>query len=223
MLNNKKVLENLKKISFFDCLNNDELNLLASISKLQKYPPNSNIFYEKDKLDYIYFLTEGDVKLYKINRFDSEIFLNKLKKNSFIYTVSNLCATNENNGVFYSVESINKCEVLLIEVKKFKSLFLTKPEILKRILEESYKSILQLQYILNRDIIFDGIAKVAYIICNDLETFNNLKRHEIAYNLHLQPETLSRILKKMVRNDLIKIENAKVIIKNLPELKKIYQ
>ncbi len=138
---NPKIKENLKKISLFSSLNEDEFDLLASISKLKVFAAKNNIFYEKDELDFIYFLIKGEVKLYKIDRFDNEIFLYKLKENSFIYTVSNLCAKDELFGVFYSVETIGECEVLLIDVKKFKSLFLTKPDILIKILQESYKSI----------------------------------------------------------------------------------
>ncbi len=218
-----RIKKNLKKISIFDCLNEDEFDLLASISKLKTYNAKSNIFYEKDKLSLVYFLIKGEVKLYKVDRFDNEIFLYKLKENSFIYTVSNLCVENELLGVFYSVETIGECEVLLIDVKKFKSLFLTKPNILIKILEESYKSILQLQYILNRDIVFDGMAKVAYMISNDLESFNSMKKHEIAYSLHLQPETLSRILKKLNRNELIATKNGKTVIVNIEKLKEIYE
>jgi CRP/FNR family transcriptional regulator len=222
-MTSEMIIEKLKQISLFKSLNEDEYELLASISKYETYPPNSTIFYEKEKLKYIYFLVKGSVKLYKVDRFDSEIFLNRLEENSFIYTVSNLCVDDDPLGVFYSVEAIEQCQILLINVKKFKSLFLTKPEIMKGILQESYQSILQLQYILNRDIVYDGMAKVSYKICNELDSFNSMKKHEVAYCLHLQPETLSRILKKMVRNNLIELENGKVSIKNIGELKNIYE
>ena len=66
------------------------------------------------------------------------------------------------------------------------------------------------------------MAKVAHMLCNDLESFNSMKKHEIAYLLHLQPETLSRILKKLNRNGLIEIDG-KVTIKNLKSLKMIYE
>ena len=219
----KNIVKKLKNISLFHSLNNDELELLASISKLEFFPKGQTVFYEKEKLKHIYFLVSGSVKLYKVDRFESEIFLNRLDKNSFIYTVSNLYTQDSSIGAFYSVEALQESQILLIEVKKFKSLFLTKPKIMEGILQESYQSILQLQYILNRDIVYDGMAKVAYKICNELEDFNNMKKQEIAYCLHLQPETLSRILKKMVRNSLIELENGKVKVKNINELKNIYE
>ena len=222
-MSDQDIIKKLKNIPLFDSLNSDELGVLKSISRIELYPKGNTIFYEKEKLKYIYFLIKGTVKLYKVNRFDSEIFLNRLEENSFIYTVSNLCVENDPLGVFYSVEALEECQILLIEVKKFKSLFLTKSEIMKRILQESYQSILQLQYILNRDIVYDGMAKVAYKICNELEDFNNMKKHEIAYCLHLQPETLSRILKKLARNSLIELRNGKIKVKNIEELKNIYE
>ncbi len=67
------------------------------------------------------------------------------------------------------------------------------------------------------------MAKVAYMISNDLESFNSMKKHEIAYSLHLQPETLSRILKKLNRNDLIRTKNGKIVIVNIAKLKEIYE
>ena len=36
--------------------------------------------------------------------------------------------------------------------------------------------------------------------------------------LHIQPETLSRVLKRLVRNETINIENGEIIITNNEEL-----
>jgi len=58
---------------------------------------------------------------------------------------------------------------------------------------------------------------------NELTTFNRLKKHEIAYMLHIQPETLSRILNKLTRNGTIEIEKNSVVILNIQELKDIYE
>ena len=214
--------ENLKKISLFQCLNSDELNILRSFAKIKTYMPGSVVFYENDKLENMYFLTKGEVKLYKVDRFENEIFLNRLKENSFIYTVSNLYH-DDNRGEFYNVESISECEIILINVQKFKSLFLNKPNMLKNFLDESFKLILHLQHILNRDIVYDGTAKVAHMICSDLNLFNNMKKHEIAYCLHIQPETLSRIIKKLINSNCITVDSGKINIKDIKNLKELYE
>ena len=71
--------------------------------------------------------------------------------------------------------------------------------------------------------VFDGTAKVAHMLINDLQTFNRLKKHEIAYMLHIQPETLSRILNKLTRNGTIEIEKNTIVILNEQELREIYE
>ena len=95
--------------------------------------------------------------------------------------------------------------------------------LMTRILEESFKMIQQMQCIISRDVVFDGTAKVAHMLIHDLHTFNHIKKHEIAYMLHLQPETLSRILNKLTRNGTIAIEKNAVVILNEKELREIYE
>jgi len=95
--------------------------------------------------------------------------------------------------------------------------------LMTKILEESFKMIQQMQCIISRDVVFDGTAKVAHMLVNELETFNRLKKHEIAYMLHIQPETLSRILNKLTRNGTIEIEKNSVVVLNIQELKDIYE
>jgi CRP/FNR family transcriptional regulator len=41
--------------------------------------------------------------------------------------------------------------------------------------------------------------------------------------LHIQPETLSRVLKRLTRNETISIENGEVIIENKEDLISIFK
>jgi len=177
------------------------------------------IFYEKDELDDIFFLIKGEVKLYKVDRFGNEVFLNKIYGNSLIYTLTTF--DEKNNMAFYNVESLDECEVLLVNIKEFKNYFMNNLSILKGFFNESLNFINKLHYILNRDIVYDSTAKVAYMLCNDIDSFNNMKKREVAYSLHIQPETLSRILKKFAKKELITADqNIKII--DLENLKKFY-
>ena len=81
----------------------------------------------------------------------------------------------------------------------------------------------QLQCIVNRELVFDATAKVAFMLSQDLEMFNRLKRQEVSFMLHIQPETLSRVLKRLVRNGTINIENGEVTIENEEELISIFR
>ena len=48
----------------------------------------------------------------------------------------------------------------------------------------------------------------------DLDMFNKLKRQEVSFMLHIQPETLSKSFKRLTRNGVILVENGDVIIIN---------
>ena len=81
----------------------------------------------------------------------------------------------------------------------------------------------QLQCIVNRELVFDATAKVAFMLNQDLEMFNKLKRQDVSFMLHIQPETLSRVLKRLIRNGTIAIENGEVTIENEEELISIFR
>ena len=106
---------------------------------------------------------------------------------------------------------------------KFQELFLSKNILTTELLEILLNKTHQLQGIVNRELVFDATAKVAFMLNQDLEMFNKLKRQEVSFMLHIQPETLSRVLKRLSRNKTITIENGEVIIINKKELISIFR
>lgn len=81
----------------------------------------------------------------------------------------------------------------------------------------------QLQCLVNRELVFDATAKVAFMLKQDLAMFNKLKRQEVSFMLHIQPETLSRVLKKLSREGIINIENGYVSIEDNEKLISIFK
>jgi CRP/FNR family transcriptional regulator len=53
--------------------------------------------------------------------------------------------------------------------------------------------------------------------------FNSLKRQDVSFMLHIQPETLSRVLKKLKRSNIIEVENSNVTILNQELLNIIFR
>jgi len=75
----------------------------------------------------------------------------------------------------------------------------------------------------NREFIFDSIAKVAMMIDSDLDMFNNLQRNNISLILHINPATLSRVLNRLKRNKIIDIIHGEVQVLDLLALKAIFE
>ncbi len=81
----------------------------------------------------------------------------------------------------------------------------------------------QLHCVVNRELVFDATAKVAFMLSDDLNMFNSLKRQEVSFMLHIQPETLSRVLKKLKRSNIIEVENSDVSILDKEKLNSIFR
>jgi len=210
----------IKNITLFQNISDEELETIVSISTLMRYEKDSILFYESDFSDQLIFLADGLLKVYKIDKFNNEIFLYYVYKNSMISELSNL----EENTIhcFSNAEFVENSAILTINFKKFKEYFLNQNALMMNFVKELIYKNQQLQCIINRELVFDAISKVAFMLINDLQIFNSLKRHEVAVLLHIQPETLSRVLQKLQRNGVIEIDKGQIFAVKEAELRKIY-
>lgn len=211
----------IRKISFFNNLSDEQINIIASISTVSKQPNKSILYYESDINKNLLFLVEGLIKIYKVDKFNNEIFLYHIYKNSMI---SELTSTNNKEiYCFSNAEFIEDSIVLSINFEKFQEYFLSKNILTMELLEVLLNKTHQLQCIVNRELVFDATAKVAFMLSQDLEMFNRLKRQEVSFMLHIQPETLSRVLKRLSRNEIIQVDLGTVKIINNEALVSIFR
>ncbi|OHE15881.1 MAG: transcriptional regulator [Sulfurimonas sp. RIFOXYD2_FULL_37_8] len=211
----------IKQLSFFNSLDNEKLNIIDNISKVITYPKNSILYYENDINNKIFFLVSGLLKVYKIDKFENEIFLYYIHKNSLI---SELTTLDDNDiRCFSNAEFMEESTILEVDFSEFKAEFLSKNILNNEFINEILLKTQQLHCVVNRELVFDATAKVAFSLCDDLEMFNSLKRHEISFMLHIQPETLSRVLNKLKRSAAIDIENSNIVILNKKMLQNIYR
>jgi CRP-like cAMP-binding protein len=213
--------DTIRKISFFNTLNDEQIQIISSISTVSKHPNKSILYYESEVKQNLLFLVEGLIKIYKIDKFDNEIFLYHIYKNSLISELSSM-KTNE-IYCFSNAEFIEDSTILSVNFEKLQEYFLSKNILTMELMEVLLDKTHQLQCIVNRELVFDATAKVAFMINQDLEMFNKLKRQEVSFMLHIQPETLSRVLKRLTRDNIIIIENGEVVINNKEALISIFK
>lgn len=215
-------LGDLEAITLFAGLETSVLEALSACGSIKEFSAGEILYYEKDEDGHLYFIIDGGLKFYKVDRYDNEVFLYHLGSKSLVFDIAKIC--DEHHFVCYAnAEFTVDSLVLSFESAAFREILKSSPSLMQRILKESFHTISRLQCIINRDVVFDGIAKVAHMVDTDLEHFNRLKKHEIAYMLHIQPETLSRILKKLERNGVISIDKNSVVIEDSNALRKIYE
>ena len=116
------IQETIKKISFFNKLKDEEIEVIASISHVSKYTNKSILYYESDISKCLLFLVEGLIKIYKVDKFDNEIFLYHIYKN---YIISELTSLNKSDIYCFSNAELTEDSInLSVDFRKFQELFL---------------------------------------------------------------------------------------------------
>ncbi|WP_200763965.1 Crp/Fnr family transcriptional regulator [Nitrosophilus alvini] len=217
----KVTVEDLKGLFLFESLSEEDLEELTDFIVLRNYNAKDIIYYESEVKKQLYYLKSGLVKVYKVDRFENEIFLYNIESDNMITKISSL---NEDSiNCFGNIECIEDSEVLIINYEKFRYFCIQKSDILLKLVEIFAKRNAMLECLISRELVYDGVAKVAFTLINDLDIFNKLKKQEIAYRLNIQPETLSRILKKLSRRGLIETKGNDIKIIDPEGLKEIYE
>ncbi|AXX91427.1 transcriptional regulator [Malaciobacter molluscorum LMG 25693] len=202
--------ETIKSIDFFNSLTAEQIDILCDFSNITSYEKDSILYYESDENNKLMFLIDGLLKVFKVDKFGNEIFLYHIYKNNMISELSSI--NNTKIHCFSNAEFIEDSKVLSVNYEKFKENFLDKNILTSELIEVLLNKSQQFQCIINRELVFDATAKVAFMLKQDLHMFNKLKRQEVSFMLHIQPETLSRVLKRLTRNNIINIENGDVQI-----------
>jgi len=210
----------IRGLDFFINLNDEQLDILSDISSLSSYNKDYILCYEKSKSDKLLFLIEGLAKSYKIDKRDNEIFLYYIEKNNIISEITTTM-DNDTIDINSNISFIEDSKVLSIDYKLFKKKFLNNHILTNEFINEIVARNKKLEFLINREFIFDAVTKVAIMLNNDLEIFNRLKRHEISLMLHIQPSTLSRVLNRLKRNNIISITLGKVNVLDKEALQRI--
>jgi CRP/FNR family transcriptional regulator len=213
--------DTLSSLNFFSSLGDEELDLLISFSSIGSYTKEYIVHYEKQESTALLFLLQGVAKAYKIDKHNNEIFLYYIYAPSLISDISNF--KKEKILTFSNVSLIEDSKILAIEYSKFKEFFLTKGHLCVEFTNEVITKSNQLHSLINREFIFSSVAKVAMMLHDDLDMFNTLKRGEISLILNIQPETLSRVLNRLKRDNIIDSKNAKIVVLNKEALLSVYE
>jgi CRP/FNR family transcriptional regulator len=210
----KKIIQSVK---LFQNLSEEELEILISISSVSKYTKDTVLFYETDSTHKLLFLIEGLIEVFKIDKYNNKVFLYYIHPTSMISELSDL----EENRIrcFSNTTLVEDSIILSIDFQQFKKIFLNGNELITHFIQELIYKTQQLQCIVNRELVFDATSKVSFMLLDDLLMCNKLKRHEVALLLHIQPETLSRVLKKLQRDNIISIDKGIIQIEKYNELK----
>ena len=190
----------LKDIPLFSTLSEAQLRELQVSTR--HYTKESIVFYEGDESDYLHILLEGTVRLYKTTPKGTQIHMHNFVAPEAIA----LFAAFEAIPFPASCEFRTDGAIGLLPLQKIHDCLLNVDFSLSLITALSRRMKL-LADLLHKETIYSSEAKIADLIYNNASVFERLKNNEIASMLNMTPETLSRILSRFKKEEIITIKN----------------
>jgi len=199
----------LKDIPLFSQLSAIQLNEIQSQIHIHHYEKESIVFYEGDKSEYLHILLEGSVRLYKTTPKGTQIHMH----NFFTPEIIALFAVFEQIPFPATCEFLEEGTVGLLPLSKIYEC-MRNVDFSITLVSALSKRMKVLANLLHKETIYSAEAKIADLVLNNSSVFKRLKNTEIASILNMTPETLSRILTKMKKEEIISIDEHIVTILN---------
>lgn len=195
----------------FDGLDTRELELIAAQSVVKNFKKGELIFYEEDNTDYWFSLLKGRLRAFKSSQDEHEISLCQLEVGMAVNDLQR--DQNRYKAVnFASLEGVSDGIIIGIKASALPLLFTQIPDFAYRCFNLTLTSIERYQRAFYSGMVLDAMGKVAFMMSSSIEKFNSMKKQEIALSLNIQPETLSRLLAKLARKNIIQNEgNIKIL------------
>lgn len=188
----------LESIEIFSHLTAIQLQKLEDISLWRNYTLGEIIFYQGDHSDYFHFLLEGDVSLNKSN--DSGTFEVHCFRGPAMFAES---GTLQKIPFPATAEALSPCRILKLHRDPFLQLLQEDPGLSITIITSMSKKIASLQRLNDQLSAPDSYSKIVRLMMDRPDIFSTLKGIEIAKIAGIAPETLSRIMTKLKKENLI--------------------
>jgi len=206
----------LEEIPMFSALGQHYIKELQEEIHIKNYTKESIVFYEGDESEYLHILMHGSVKLYKTTPKGTQIQINRFSAPGLLAEY----ACFEKEPFPATCEFVTDGVIGLLHFDKLYD-YLNQPQFSLELIKSLTGKISLLSALVHKETILSSEAKVADLMLKKVTIFNRLKNNEIASILNLTPETFSRILTKMKKEGIIKIENHKLVILDQDALCKI--
>ena len=207
----------LKKFWFFSSLNEEEIEELNHITLIKEYPAGKILFYEKDQPKYLYLLAQGSARLYKYDLKGNEIVLHTLQAPNFIAEIANFDEFAYPANCSLESQSI----IYLIDYKQFKEKFLTKSEISLAVIKSLIKKIKAIEQFITYSMTTDSYGKIVKFLYENEELLPSIKQVKIASLLNIAPETLSRNITKLKKEQIVDKSDGYIKIIDYKRLKEL--
>ncbi|MFP4485808.1 MAG: Crp/Fnr family transcriptional regulator [Campylobacterales bacterium] len=194
------ILDELKKVSIFKNCDEQSLKNVAKNSYIKKYSAESIIFFRGDDSDKMHIVKSGVVRVYRQSEKATEMTLGFFKSGDVFGEFANF----KEIPFPSNAEAMCESEIIIVDYSVFKQEFFGDEIKNNPVFISLFEKFPKLNSALERGAILGVSSKIAEFLLSHGELFSTMKNYHIASMLKITPETLSRTLKKLENDGLIK-------------------
>ena len=222
-LPNKNIL---KEIPMFSELSSAQLNNVTAIGEIKKFKKNQILFHTDELYRGFYILLEGTVKVFKLSKDGKETILHLVKPSQVFADIPLF----EGKNYPVSAQALEESELLFFESISFIQMLEHNSKISLKMLSGFAKRMKQLTQKIEELSSKEVTSRLAEYILQEIKNSGTEKLPEpfikltvsktaIAGYLGTITETLSRALKKLQDEKIIRVQGKKIFVGNYKKLK----
>lgn len=197
MMGKQNIVNILQKINLFSSLSENELNDLATVSHLSHYEKDSIIFTQGDMSKNLMILIDGVVSIYKHDSKGNEVVIGYFNRYALLAEAATLRKTPLPSSARFQTDG----SLLKISLEGFESFLLSHPKLSYEIIQSLLEKIELLQQNIHFNLAATSKEKVLNFYQKNPKLALDLKQFEIASILGMTPETLSRNISKLLKEN----------------------
>ncbi|ABR35155.1 MULTISPECIES: Crp/Fnr family transcriptional regulator [Clostridium] len=207
------------KVPIFENLNRDELVEIVNKINHKEFNKGDVIFTEGNIANTLYFINEGKIKLYKYTKDGKEQILHILSEGDFFGELELIKPSKYG----FNSKAIEDAKICTLTKEEMKDIMMKNPEIGIKVLETVGERLSKVENLVQNLATNDVDSRMAYLIIELMEKYGEnvegnisvklpISREDMASYIGVTRETISRKLKKLEDENLIKIIGTKTII-----------
>jgi CRP/FNR family cyclic AMP-dependent transcriptional regulator len=192
-----------------------EFNTIANIGQIKRYAKDTVVLSEGDQSYSLYAINRGQVKVFLCNEDGNEIILNILGAGDYFGEMSLL----DDNARSASVMTLEESELTIISRQDFRSCMSKSPEVVERImldlitrLRTANRKIGSLAFLDVYGRVYSTLLQLAREQDGRLIVATKMSHQDIANIVGASREMVSRIMRNLVKEGYILIEQGKKIV-----------
>nr|WP_300458009.1 Crp/Fnr family transcriptional regulator [Desulfobacula sp.] len=208
-------------MSLFSGLSDEHLEKIAAIASTLKFDKGEMIFHEGDKGDGFYMVDKGKIKVFKLSFDGKEQILHIYGPGHIFGEVPAF----EGKNFPASSMALEKATILFLPRDKFVRLITSTPGLSMNMLADLSRRLREFTVQIENLSLKEVPARLAaYILTLSKEQKNErqvtlpISKAQLANLIGTTPETVSRILKKMMTSSFIDVQTKIILIKDLQGL-----